>query len=190
MRKPEAATPEAATPDDVVREALGLLAVMADLPYLGEAIDQRAHALQAAALALAAGADDEVVVGAVLHDIARAPAVHQAYPGPHAPAGAAWCLPRFGPRVAAIVGGHVAAKRWLVATEPAYAAALSPASVLSLTHQGGPFAAAEAAAFAARPGAAEAIKVRRWDDLAKVPGGPEADLDRLTLALHRVADAR
>jgi predicted HD phosphohydrolase len=182
--------PDAPTPDEVTAEVLALLEAMATLPYLGEAIDQRAHALQAAGHALAAGADDAVVAGAVLHDIARAPAVHSSHPGPHAEAGAAWCLPRFGPRVAAIVGGHVAAKRWLVATDSNYAATLSEASLLSLSHQGGAFSTEEAEAFAEEPWAAEAIQVRRWDDEAKVPGAPEADLDRVAEALRQVAAAR
>jgi predicted HD phosphohydrolase len=177
------------TPAEAAAEVLDLLEAMATLPYLGEPIDQRAHALQTAGHALAASAEEEVVAGAVLHDVARAPAVHQAYPGPHAEAGAAWCRPRFGARVAAIVGGHVAAKRWLVATDATYASTLSPASVLSLSHQGGPFTAEEAAAFAAGPWAGDAIAVRRWDDAAKIPGAAEADLDRVAAVLRRVAAA-
>jgi predicted HD phosphohydrolase len=47
---------------------------------------------------------------------------------------------------------------------------LSPASVESLHLQGGPFNEAEARAFEQRPFAREAVRLRRWDDLAKVPG--------------------
>ena len=46
---------------------------------------------------------------------------------------------------------HVAAKRYLCAVEPAYLEALSPASVLSLELQGGPFDEREVAAFEASP---------------------------------------
>jgi predicted HD phosphohydrolase len=179
----------ARNPDDPVSVVVGLLEKMATLPYLGEPIDQRAHALQAAAHALAAGADDDVVAAALLHDIARAPEVRRAFPGPHAEAGAAWCRDRFGTRVASIVGDHVAAKRWLVATDPAYAAGLSEASVLSLQHQGGPFSNQKAAAFQRRPWADDAIAVRRWDDEAKVPGGAEAELTAVCHVLTRVAAA-
>jgi predicted HD phosphohydrolase len=92
--------------------------------------------------------------------------------------------------VAAIVGGHVAAKRWLVASDPTYAATLSNASVLSLAHQGGPFTAEEVKAFESQPWADEAIAVRRWDDQAKVPGAPEADLGQVADALRQAAAAK
>ena len=55
---------------------------------------------------------------------------------------------------------HVAAKRYLCATEPGYAAALSPASVYTLGVQGGPMRGAELAEFAVNPHAAAAIRVR------------------------------
>jgi predicted HD phosphohydrolase len=58
----------------------------------------------------------------------------------------------------------------LCAVEPSYRAALSPASEHSLVLQGGPFTAAEAAAFREGPHASSAISLRRWDDEAKVPG--------------------
>jgi predicted HD phosphohydrolase len=168
---------------------LGLLDALATLPYLGEAIDQRAHALQAAGLANAAGADDEVVAAALLHDIARAPEIHRVFPGPHAQAGALWCRQRFSSRVAAMVGGHVAAKRWLVTTDAAYASGLTPASVLSLSRQGGPLSPAEVTAFDGQPWADEIIAVRRWDDRAKVPGAPEPALDLIADVVRRAAKA-
>jgi gamma-butyrobetaine dioxygenase len=71
---------------------------------------------------------------------------------------------------------HVTAKRYLCATETDYFAKLSPASVHSLGKQGGPMTAAEAAAFAASPHAAAAIRLRRWDDGGKVDGLHVPDL--------------
>ena len=65
---------------------------------------------------------------------------------------------------------HVAAKRYLCATEPDYAERLSPASQLSLRLQGGPFTSGEAEAFAQEAHAEAAVAVRRWDDEAKLPG--------------------
>ena len=76
----------------------------------------------------------------------------------------------FPPRVCRLVGGHVQAKRYLVATDPAYAAALSPGSTRTLHHQGGPMTAAEAAAFEADPDHALVTALRRWDEGAKVLG--------------------
>ena len=64
---------------------------------------------------------------------------------------------------------HVAAKRYLTAIETSYARGLSPASVHSLAQQGGPFTAKEIARFEALPFAADAVRLRRWDDLAKRP---------------------
>jgi predicted HD phosphohydrolase len=65
---------------------------------------------------------------------------------------------------------HVDAKRYLCTTDAEYSSLLSPASVQSLQLQGGPFSEAEARAFEQRPFAREAVRLRRWDDLAKVPG--------------------
>ena len=63
------------------------------------------------------------------------------------------------------------AKRYLCATVAGYEAALSADSQRSLKLQGGVFNTAQAAAFIARPGAADAVKLRQWDDGAKVRGG-------------------
>ena len=60
-------------------------------------------------------------------------------------------------------------KRYLVATDPAYAAALSPSSVRSLAVQGGPMSAAEQREFEALPGFEPAVRVRRYDDAGKDP---------------------
>ena len=62
----------------------------------------------------------------------------------------------------------VAAKRYLCGTDPSYFGKLSKDSVLSLSLQGGPMTAAEIAAFEALPGHAEAVRLRRWDEGAKV----------------------
>jgi predicted HD phosphohydrolase len=172
-----------------VNEVLYLIDGLAGLPYLGEPVDQRSHALQCALPALAAGCADDLVVAAVLHDIARAPVVHHIYPGPHAGAGAEWCEGRFGPRVAALVGAHVEAKRWLLTTDPTYSAALSHASQHSLLQQGGQMSRAEVARFASQSWAEDAVALRRWDDAAKVPGGPEADPATLRPPLLRLAVA-
>ena len=71
---------------------------------------------------------------------------------------------------------HVAAKRFLCGTEADYFARLSPDSVLSLSLQGGPMSAEEAAAFRALPHSADAVKLRRYDEGAKVRGLKTPDL--------------
>ena len=72
--------------------------------------------------------------------------------------------------VTAPVRLHVAAKRYLGAIEPAYLDTLSPASVQSLALQGGVFTPELAETFAAQPHALAAVRLRRYDDLAKVVG--------------------
>ncbi|MFK0153692.1 HD domain-containing protein [Streptomyces sp. NPDC090499] len=163
---------------------------LAGLPYGGEAVDQRTHALQAAHLARAAGADDELVVAAALHDIGRARPVRAEHPGlPHELAGAEWARRHLGERPAWVIAQHVPAKRYLVATDPAYRALLSPASIASLKVQGGPMDEAEAAAFAAHPMAGDAVALRRWDDAAKDPEGPVLELAELLAAYERCVAA-
>jgi gamma-butyrobetaine dioxygenase len=80
---------------------------------------------------------------------------------------------------------HVAAKRYLCATEPGYFDALSPASILSLELQGGPMAPAEAATFAGLDHAAEAVRLRRWDEAAKEAGRQTPDFPHFRQMLRR-----
>jgi len=72
---------------------------------------------------------------------------------------------------------HVEAKRYLCAIDPQYMRNLSPASIWSLKLQGGPFAASERDEFIIRPFAAEAAKLRRWDESAKIYGLQTPTLD-------------
>ena len=75
----------------------------------------------------------------------------------------------FGDAVTEPVRLHVPAKRYLCAADTDYFGLLSAGSVRTLSLQGGPMSAAEAAAFEALPHARDAVAVRRWDDLAKDP---------------------
>jgi predicted HD phosphohydrolase len=80
----------------------------------------------------------------------------------------------------------VPAKRYLCATDPAYLAALSPASTRSLQLQGGPFTPDEARQFERNPHHERAVRLRRWDDLAKVPDMEVPGLDHYRPLLARV----
>ena len=81
---------------------------------------------------------------------------------------------------------RVAAKRYLCAIHPGYLDGLSEASRLSLQLQGGPTSPPEAARFEEDPDHASAVRLRRWDDEAKVPGlevsGPEQYRGRIEAA--------
>ena len=92
-----------------------------------------------------------------------------------------------GERVAALVGLHVLAKRYLVTTDPDYRARLSPISVASLAAQGGDLSASEVRAFEARDHWREALMLRRADEAAKVAGRKVPGLDSWLPALARVA---
>jgi gamma-butyrobetaine dioxygenase len=141
------------------------------------------HLLQAAARAHAAGAPAALTAAALLHDVghlrgddplddATALSGRELMSGTdndHGERGAAWLARWFPAAVTEPVRLHVAAKRYLCAAEPGYLALLSPASVYTLSLQGGPMTAAEAAGFRSEPYADGAIAVRRWDDEAKDP---------------------
>ena len=161
--------------------------------YLGEAVTQSEHMLQAAALAEKAGAPPALVAAALLHDVghfAGALTGHDLMSGTdtrHGEAGAAWLARWFGEEVTEAVRLHVAAKRYLCAVEPGYAAALSPASVYTLGVQGGPMQDAELAEFEANQYAAAAVRVRRWDDAAKDPGAQVPPLRHFENVLRTLA---
>lgn len=76
----------------------------------------------------------------------------------------------FDETVCRLVGSHVAAKRYLTAIDPAYYTALSAASKRSLQFQGGPFEGKELEMFRMDPLSEDMIRLRRWDDGAKVVG--------------------
>ena len=76
----------------------------------------------------------------------------------------------FGPQVLEPIRLHVEAKRYLCRLRPDYWASLSPDSKRSLELQGGIYAQKEADAFIARPYAGDAVRLRMWDDNAKVTG--------------------
>lgn len=140
------------------------------------AINQRAHALQAAWLAEQAGCEPSLITASLLHDIGHM--VHVLGEDPaangiddkHEELGHAWLTRWFGPDVTEPVRLHVAAKRYLCAAEPDYFAKLSPDSVRSLALQGGPMSEAELAEWRANPFSAAATQLRRFDEAAKVKG--------------------
>ena len=85
---------------------------------------------------------------------------------------AAIVAPIFGRRIAALIGNHVAAKRYLVATRPDYAAQVSQASLLTLAQQGGPMSEAECRAFEALPDFALCLELRFSDEAGKAMAAP------------------
>nr|POE72044.1 uncharacterized protein CFP56_11920 [Quercus suber] len=189
----------AASPERTTASIVHMLNTQGQGDYIGEAISQLAHALQAAHLAKEHTADEETIIAALLHDI-----------GHFLPASEVRAIAReirnmtseadgddggvgrvgherigeeylrqlgFSEKVAGLVGSHVNAKRYLCATDPAYHATLSDASKKSLVFQGGPMTASEVEQWSAVSWCGDMCKLRKWDDGAKIVGLEVAPVD-------------
>jgi phosphonate degradation associated HDIG domain protein len=141
--------------------------------YAGEPVTQLQHALQCALQAEQEGADDELVTAALLHDLGHL--LHDLGDTPtlnnvddlHQYRALPFLLGLFEAGVTQPIRLHVDAKRYLCATRSEYRAALSEDSKRSLLLQGGVFTPTQCEAFLQQHGAADAVRVRVWDDLAK-----------------------
>ena len=159
-----------------------------------EAVTELDHALQCADLAIRSGADDALVVAALLHDVGHLLEGERRPDGlprddlHHEDVGGRYLRRWFGPAVTAPVTLHVSAKRYLCAVDPDYLAQLSAGSVHSLGLQGGPMDDDERAAFEQRPGWEDAVQLRRWDDAAKVVGARPPSFDQHVPLLRSLAD--
>jgi|SRR5581483_5615908 len=158
-----------------VDELVALLGAMASVDTEGAGFTELEHGLQCAAILEAEHPDDvELQVAGLVHDIG-----HQfGDDASHGDVGAAAVRELLGDRVAALIAEHIPAKRYLVATDPAYRDLLSPASVLSLATQGG--------ANETRP-SGDALTLRRADDRSKEPGRVVPDLDHWLPMIRKVA---
>ena len=182
----------APTRDTIVAFLADILTRRGAESYLGEAVTMQQHMLQAAHLAEREAAGDDLIAAALLHDIGHYTGefgddyLARGIDNLHEEAGARVLAPFFPPVLVACVRLHVAAKRYLCATDTAYFAALSPASVATLRLQGGPMTAAEQADFARTPFFAESLRVRRWDDAAKNPAAVTPPFAHYAPVLARV----
>jgi phosphonate degradation associated HDIG domain protein len=144
--------------------------------YFGERVSTTEHSLQAAHFAREQQAPAPLIIAALLHDIGHllepvpADLAEWTTDAQHEEIGARWLAVRFGPEIAEPVRLHVPAKRYLCATNAGYLSQLSTASRHTLQLQGGPMTAAEARRFAAERYAADAVRLREWDDQGKVVG--------------------
>ena len=175
------------TPQATVAAIFALYEAHGHADYIGEPVSQLEHMWQAAALAEAAGYEEEVVLAAFFHDLghlctntANTATMDGFGTVDHERLGAEYLRARgFSERLATLVGSHVLAKRYLTHKHPAYLRRLSPASQATLAFQGGPMGAAEAAAFEQHPDAATIVRLREWDDQAKEEHYPVGSLDHL-----------
>ncbi len=166
----------------VIDELFQIFTEYGERAYSEEAVSQTAHMLQTAVAAERAGADDALVVASLLHDVGHFlhahghDAANRGVDGEHEMAAADYLSPHFGPEVVEPIRLHVAAKRYLCATSAGYFDRLSPGSVRSLELQGGPMSEAECESFRANPYYRDAVRLRSWDEAAKVPGLLTPDL--------------
>ena len=160
----------------IVDEITQLFELGGDSLYGGEGVTQLEHGLQAAYLAEQESASSELIVAALLHDIGHLlhdlpdDAPDQGIDDVHENLGAAWLESRFPPAVLEPVRLHVESKRYLCATESGYWESLSEPSQVSLRLQGGPMTPEECREYERGEFFESAIRLRRWDDEAKVVG--------------------
>lgn len=175
-------------------EVVALLERRGQIQYGMEEINQLEHALQCADLAENAGETPEIVVASLLHDLGhllvetsdgqqlkktKRDDLHQYIALP-------FIRSLFPAAVLEPIRLHVDAKRYLCLIDQGYWASLSAASKHSLELQGGVYSLAEASAFIAQPFAVESVRLRRYDDLAKVPKKSVPSLSYYTSHLHQV----
>ncbi|MGA0234884.1 MAG: (R)-1-hydroxy-2-trimethylaminoethylphosphonate oxygenase [Alphaproteobacteria bacterium] len=165
-----------------------------DEEYLGEPVTMEQHMLQGATIAEKNGLPEDIIVGALLHDIGHFTSEFGTFSMDdtedrfHEEAGAA-VLSRFFPSIIVdCVRYHVAAKRYLCATRPEYFSRLSEASIHSLNLQGGPMSKEEVAEFENNPNLEKIIQVRYLDEAGKDPDMETPDFWHFAPMVQRIVD--
>jgi phosphonate degradation associated HDIG domain protein len=180
----------------IVDDILDLFRQRGHAAYHGESVSQTEHALQSAALAEKQGAPDHLVVAALLHDVGHLldgqdeDLAIRGVDGGHETVAHGWLAHHFASEVTEPVRLHVDAKRYLCGKSAAYLRGLSPASRLSLEVQGGPMTAGERTEFESNPHFRDAVRLRHWDDTAKVPDLAVPGLDHYRDLLERLLVGR
>lgn len=158
----------------------------------GEAVTERMHAVQCGQLAEERRCAPTLVAACFLHDIGHLlhdlgeDVAQRGVDARHEDHGEAWLRAYFPPEVTEPVRLHVQSKRYLAAVDPAYRAALSPASEHSLMLQGGAMDAREIEAFEAGEHFEDAVLLRRFDDMGKDPDKARIDPEHFRGVLEAV----
>jgi 2-amino-1-hydroxyethylphosphonate dioxygenase (glycine-forming) len=170
--------------DNIIQDIFDLYEKHGAEEYAGEKVSQLEHMAQAAQLAMEEGYDDEVILAAFLHDVGHLLPIHdesESMDGygmmDHEKVGAEY-LRRIGfsEKLCKLIASHVNAKRYLTYKFPEYYGQLSGASKKTLEYQGGRMQEEEARQFEADPLFDLYIRMRRWDEEAKVEHKPLPDL--------------
>lgn len=166
-----------------------------DEEYLGEPVTMAEHMLQSAHFAEEAGEPDIVVTAALLHDIGHFTSEFGMFSMDdtedryHETAGAEILEAFFPTLVVDCVRHHVAAKRYLCATNADYFGQLSDASVHSLNLQGGPMSKAEVAEFEKNENVEEIVRVRLYDDMGKLANFKTKSFTDYRPLVQKIVDA-
>lgn len=182
------------TQDNIVEFIGDIFARCGDEEYLGEPVTMAQHMLQGAAIAEKNKMDEDVIVAALLHDIGHFTSEFGTFSMDdtedrfHEEAGAKVLEAFFPSLVIDCVRYHVAAKRYLCATNPHYFGKLSEASVHSLKLQGGPMNEDEVKAFEENPNLEKIVQVRYLDEAAKDPEMETPDYWHYAPMVQRVVD--
>ena len=162
------------TKNDIIAAILQLFNDKGHSEYGGEAVTQLEHALQTATLARENNASDQLITAALLHDIGHLlhdlpnDAPLKGIDDVHENKAAVFLRKYFPEAVTEPVRLHVMAKRYLSSTEETYYSLLSEPSKQSLVLQGGLMSSIEVSSFEQNPFFSDAVKLRKWDDQAKV----------------------
>jgi 2-amino-1-hydroxyethylphosphonate dioxygenase (glycine-forming) len=181
--------------EKTVEEIMALYHQFGDEDYIGEPVSQLEHMCQCAELAEKEGYDEEVILAAFFHDIGHF-CEHimlvQYMNGygvvDHEKLGADFLRSKgFSPMIASLVENHVQAKRYLTYHFQEYYEQLSEASKQTLEFQGGRMTLEEAMAFESDALFDLHVKLRRWDEKAKIENKPLPSLDKYAdMMLHHL----
>jgi predicted HD phosphohydrolase len=172
----------------------------AKIRYGESGVTELEHALQSAELADHAGADDELVFAAMLHDVGRYAVPQELVSDTlqevdiadnalgHGEQGAQLMANMLPARSLFCIRYHAESKLYLCQTNPNYRAKLAGASVKTLAVQSTDYYQARLDELSAHRWWQDAIRVRVWDDAAKVRGRVTRHLDYWTGRLEIFLD--
>ena len=162
----------------ILKTLINCLSTQGHAQYDGEAVSQLEHTLQCATLAETARQSREIILACLFHDLGHLYPERSTLEGDrHEYCALPVLRSLFPPAITEPIRLHVEAKRYLCAIDPKYLSQISLASQQSLIIQGGVFSPEDAQAFVAQPYALDSIKLRCWDEQAKVEGLATPDLD-------------
>jgi len=176
--------------------------IAARTQYGKEAVTELEHSLQCAELADQAGADEELVLACMLHDVARFAVPQEQVSDTLQNAKVNSNAKGHGARGAELMQGllpekslfcikhHAEAKQYLCLTNDNYKAKLSSASIKTLKIQSAEVDQNKLDELSQHPWWSDALKLRVWDDAAKIKGKSTRPLDYWLNRLDQFLETR